>query len=186
MADHKAGESNVTLDVAEGHKGVTTVEATHRVFGKYSKWALFIRQVILMLYQPMCSCVLAVWVWPLTSTPWTGRRPTCTSHGPHPSWECTVSWLLSRWPRPLSLLLENLLLPNWQIPHREGLPISLFVSGPDLFVDHFTDKYLMDSLRVCDWLHYHCICEERPSYRWRKGVLFHVCLPAPFYFKSHS
>lgn len=32
-----------TLD--PGHEGVKAVEATHRVFGKYSKWALFIRYV---------------------------------------------------------------------------------------------------------------------------------------------
>jgi hypothetical protein len=29
-------------DVSTAHLGVKTVEATHKVYGKYSKWALFI------------------------------------------------------------------------------------------------------------------------------------------------
>ena len=37
-------------DVAVAHSGVAMVEATHRVFGKYSKWALFISYVSPLLF----------------------------------------------------------------------------------------------------------------------------------------
>jgi hypothetical protein len=30
-------------EVLEAHQGVKLVEATHKVWGKYSRWALFIR-----------------------------------------------------------------------------------------------------------------------------------------------
>ena len=52
MSDEKAGVRDVesshssrTADEDLAHEGVKTVEATHKVFGKYSKWFLFIRYV---------------------------------------------------------------------------------------------------------------------------------------------
>jgi hypothetical protein len=46
--DYKVdAETSEALEVnsseAEAHEGVRAIEATNKVFGKYSKWALFIR-----------------------------------------------------------------------------------------------------------------------------------------------
>jgi hypothetical protein len=41
IAAAPAHESEETL-VTESHTGVKTVQATHKVYGKYSKWFLFL------------------------------------------------------------------------------------------------------------------------------------------------
>jgi hypothetical protein len=42
--DAKTSEAlEVNLSEVEAHAGVRAIEATNKVFGKYSKWAMFIR-----------------------------------------------------------------------------------------------------------------------------------------------
>ena len=82
----KAKAMTVGSHEAEAHEGVLAIEATHQVFGKYSKWALFIRCVALLVSQyGVAHDVYSVWVWRRTFTRWMVRPHgrTLPLHYPH-------------------------------------------------------------------------------------------------------
>lgn len=49
-AEKGAREDVISTPDAEAHVGVATVEAANKVYGKYSKWMLFIRCVVQIFY----------------------------------------------------------------------------------------------------------------------------------------
>ena len=55
--------------------GIKTVEATHKVYGKYSKWFLFVGYAIMVDFSEgkLTDSSSLDWGWHPTSTPWTVR-----------------------------------------------------------------------------------------------------------------
>ena len=80
--DGLSSSASSSTDIA--HIGVKTVEATHKVYGKYTKWFLFIRyalQFLFLSWSHESHCI--AWVSPPTSTRWMEQRHGIIWHSPH-------------------------------------------------------------------------------------------------------
>jgi hypothetical protein len=115
MSDEKAGVRDVesshssrTADEDLAHEGVRTVEATHKVFGKYSKWFLFLRYV----HNTTDTLLLII------ADPTSSRR-NFTQFG-----SCCVH-LLARWHDHLLVLVVRDLVFRWSHPgqHHPDRPV---------------------------------------------------------------
>ena len=88
----------------DAHLGVKAVEAAEKVYGRYSKWFLFVGYVPAALPAPAHRTLTHRGVRDArtesvsrrTSTPWTARRRTTTCRSPPPRTTGTVLSPLSR------------------------------------------------------------------------------------------